>query len=101
MGLTPEQSAEDGLFVDVADPSADPTARAANHELSRRLSAAIQELPMKQRTAFLLHHVHGLPLDEAASVMGCRVGTVKSHVFRATEALQAHLSPWLTQERGV
>jgi DNA-directed RNA polymerase specialized sigma24 family protein len=44
--------------------------------------------------------VHGLPLDEAAAVMGCRVGTVKSHVFRATAALRERLSPWLTQERG-
>ena len=99
-----ERSADEdgggGLFVDAADPSTGPGEQSANRELSRRLSAAIGELPMKQRTAFLLHHVHGLPLAEAATVMGCRVGTVKSHVFRATESLRDVLTPWLAQERG-
>ena len=89
-----------GLFVDVADPGAGPGEQSVNRELSRRLSEAIGELPMKQRTAFLLHHVHGLPLEEAAAVMGCRVGTVKSHVFRATESLRAALTPWLARERA-
>ena len=94
------EEVERGLFVDVADPGANPSERSVNRELSQRLSAAIGELPMKQRTAFLLHHVHGLPLDEASSVMGCRVGTVKSHVFRATESLRAALTPWLARERA-
>ena len=53
---------------------------------------------MKQRTAFLLHHVHGLPLEEVASVMRCRLGTVKSHIFRATDHLRTFLLPWLKKE---
>ena len=88
------------LFIDVDDPAAGPGEQLANRELGRRLTAAIRELPMTQRTAFLLHHVHGLPLDDAAQVMGCRLGTVKSHIFRATESLRERLTPWLTQERG-
>ena len=80
------------LFVDVEDPAASPSDQLANRELAHQLSAAIGSLPMKQRTAFLLHHVHGLPLEEVASVMRCRLGTVKSHVFRATEHLQEALS---------
>lgn len=52
---------------------------------------------MKQRTAFLLHHVHGLSLEEVAQVMHCRLGTVKPHIFRATEHLRIGLSPWLSQ----
>ena len=89
-----------GLFVDAPDPSAGPGDALANRELSRRLTTAIEALPMKQRTAFLLHHVQGLSLEEAASVMGCRLGTVKSHIFRATAALQRQLSPWLAKERS-
>ena len=88
------------LFIDVADPGAGPSEQSSHRELSQRLSAAIGKLPMKQRTAFLLHHVHGLPLSEVAVVMGCRVGTVKSHVFRATESLRVALTPWLIRERG-
>ena len=79
------------LFVDVEDPAASPSDQLANRELAHRLSAAIGSLPMKQRTAFLLHHVHGLPLEEVASVMRCRLGTVKSHIFRATRHLQEAL----------
>lgn len=89
---------ESTLFVDVDDPTGNPSDQLANRELSRRLSGAIGELPMKQRTAFVLHHLHGLSLEEVAAVMGCRVGTVKSHVFRATEGLRAQLSPWLNEE---
>ena len=90
----------DGLFIDAPDPGAGPGEQAAGRELGRHITAAIGRLPMNQRTAFLLHHVHGLPLDEAAAVMGCRVGTVKSHVFRATASLREQLAPRLTQERS-
>ena len=94
-----DPGSDDGtLFVDVEDPTADPRGHAANRELSRRISETIHALPMKQRTAFVLHHLHGLTLDEAAAVMECRVGTVKSHVFRATEQLRRHLRPWLAEE---
>jgi len=85
------------MFIDVDDPAAGPREQLANRELGRRLSDAIGLLPMKQRTAFLLHHVHGLPLDEVAPVMGCRTGTVKSHLFRATERLRVSLAPWIAQ----
>lgn len=87
-----------GLFVDVADPTAGPSEQLANRELSRQLSDAIGVLPMKQRTAFLLRHVHGLSLTDTAEVMGCRVGTIKSHLFRATASLQRTLPPWVAPE---
>jgi RNA polymerase sigma-70 factor (ECF subfamily) len=100
VGGEPDLEASEGtdLFIDVADPTASPSDQLANRELSARLSRAIGGLPSKQRTAFLLHHVHGLPLQEVATVMGCRVGTVKSHVFRSTEQLRTQLTPWLAQE---
>jgi len=99
VGGTDAVSDEDiGLFVEVEDPAADPARQASRRELSRRLTDAIGALPMNQRSAFLLHHVHGLPLDEVAAIMQCRVGTVKSHVFRATQHLRVALDPWLMQE---
>ena len=88
------------LFVDVADPTGDPRRQAADRELGRSLSRAIGSLPMKQRTAFALHHLHGLSLEGVADVMRCRVGTVKSHVFRATERLRIDLAPSLAQQEG-
>lgn len=86
------------LFTDVEDPTIGPADQLANRELGRRLSGAIRMLPMKQRTTFVLHHLHGLTLEEVASIMRCRLGTVKSHVFRATQQLRAQLGPWLAKE---
>ena len=95
------EASSDGasLFVEVPDPSADPSQRAQAHELGCRISRAIDALSSQQRTAFILHQVQGMPLYEVAGVMRCRVGTVKSHVFRATDSLRRQLEPWMTQER--
>jgi len=89
-----DPEAEETIFVEVEDHGNDPHTRATNRELARELSLAIKELSIQQRVAFALHHLQGLSLEEAASVMGCRVGTVKSHVFRATESLRKALAPW-------
>jgi RNA polymerase sigma-70 factor (ECF subfamily) len=87
----------------VADPHGDPREEAANRELAKQLAAAIETLGLRQRMAFVLHHLQGLSLEEVAEAMGCRVGTVKAHVFRATEALRAKLAQYVlatTQEIG-
>lgn len=98
-GSSAELDASTNLFVtDVEEAGADPRHQLSNRELSQQLSRSIIRLPRQQRTAFLLHHVHGLPLDQVAEVMGCRVGTVKSHLFRATTSLKTQLTPWLAQE---
>ena len=86
------------LFESVPDPSVGPREQASQRERSRRLSQAIGALPLAQRTAFVLHHLHGMTLEEVSGVMGCRIGTAKSHLFRATERLRAALAPWLDQE---
>jgi len=85
-------------FLDAEDPADDPGRQAATRELGRAITHAIGALPMKQRTAFVLHHVQGLPLDDVAAVMDCRLGTVKSHVFRATAHLRHTLEPWMMRE---
>ena len=96
----PDAPDADALFVtDAADPSGGPGDHLANQELSQTLSRSIQALPLKQRSAFLLHHVHGLPLDEVANVMRCRIGTVKSHLFRSTAHLRISLGPWLSENK--
>ena len=97
-GAGDDAESGESLFVDAPDPHPGPSDHAVNRELSRRLTSAIGGLPMNQRTAFLLHHVHGVSIEEAAAVMGCRPGTVKSHLFRATSSLRVRLTPWLTQE---
>jgi RNA polymerase sigma-70 factor (ECF subfamily) len=93
-GVSLDQPAagEEAPLFEVADPHGDPRDAAANRELARHLAAAIEALGMKQRMAFVLHHLQGLSLEEVAEAMGCRVGTVKAHVFRATEALRVRFT---------
>jgi RNA polymerase sigma-70 factor (ECF subfamily) len=95
----PDPGLPESLFVDAPDPGAGPGEQLANRELGRRLTQAIGTLPMQQRSAFLLHHVHGMALEDTAEIMGCRTGTVKSHIFRATEALREQLGPWRKEEQ--
>ena len=78
--------------LDPADPGADPRQRAHERELAGRLARSIGRLPMNQRTAFNLHHLNGLPVEEVSRVMGCREGTVKAHLFRAVQSLRRDLA---------
>jgi RNA polymerase sigma-70 factor (ECF subfamily) len=94
IGPSDPDTEEAGLFAEVEDPRANPGSELSARELGRALSAAIGRLPLKQRTAFVLHHLHGCPLDEVAAIMRCRVGTVKTHIFRAAERLRESLTPW-------
>lgn len=81
------------FVVDVEDPAAGPRDDAASRELARELRRAIQDLSAHQRMAFMLHHMNGHSLEDVAGMMGCRVGTVKSHLFRAVESLRRRLAP--------
>lgn len=88
---------EGNALFEVEDPGHGPSESMANRELAKQLTHAIEGLPMQQRTAFLLHHVQGLSLEEVAQVMECRLGTVKAHIFRATEHLRATMKSWPEQ----
>ncbi len=91
-------SENDPVVFEVEDPRGDPRDVSANHELAKRLAHAIEGLGMKQRTAFVLHHLDGMSLEEVARVMGCRVGTVKAHISRAAEHLRRTLGPYVKME---
>ncbi len=98
IGIGADDSGSDGLFECVADAAGDPSDQLARQELARDIGVAIAALPRQQRTAFLLHHVHGVPIGEVAVIMRCRGGTVKAHLFRATRHLQRRLAAWIGKE---
>ena len=58
-----------------------------SHELQRTLDRAIQALPEDLRTAIILRELEGMSYEEIAQTMECPVGTVRSRIFRARDAI--------------
>jgi RNA polymerase sigma-70 factor (ECF subfamily) len=64
-------------------------------EIERVVTETIEQLPEDLRTAITLRELEGLSYEEIAEAMGCPVGTVRSRIFRAREAIQKRLEPLL------
>ena len=72
-----------------------PEAAALSEEIHRTVNGAIEALPEDLRTAIILREVEGLSYEEIAEAMECPVGTVRSRIFRAREAIDRSLKPLL------
>jgi RNA polymerase sigma-70 factor (ECF subfamily) len=72
-----------------------PDAVMASREIADTVNAAMDALPEELRTAIVLREIDGMSYDEIAQVMGCPVGTVRSRIFRAREAIARQLRPLL------
>jgi len=68
-----------------------PEAAMEKEDLQRAIHAAIEELPEELKTAFSLREFSGLSYEEITQVMDCPVGTVRSRIFRAREAIDKRL----------
>jgi RNA polymerase sigma-70 factor (ECF subfamily) len=67
-------------------------------EVERTVMDAVNRLPGELRDAITLREVEGLSYDEIAERMGCPIGTVRSRIFRAREAIDAQLKPLIDNE---
>ncbi len=85
---------DDVLFAAPDEREPGPFGRMADGEASAALEAALRELPLRQRQAFLLRLWEGLDVADAATAMRCSEGSVKTHLSRALahlrRALEAH-----------
>jgi RNA polymerase sigma-70 factor (ECF subfamily) len=77
---------------EIADGTASPDRATMAKEVSNQVGAALETLPPKQRTAFLLRNHQDLSIREIAKVMRTAEGTVKVHLHRAVIALRQRLA---------
>ncbi|MEY8688518.1 MAG: RNA polymerase sigma factor RpoE [Leptothrix sp. (in: b-proteobacteria)] len=77
-----------------------PEAVLATREIARTVNAAIDALPDDLRQAVTLREIEGMSYDEIATLMACPIGTVRSRIFRAREAIAQRLRPLLDTKKG-
>ncbi|OIQ47745.1 MAG: RNA polymerase sigma factor RpoE [Gammaproteobacteria bacterium MedPE] len=87
---------EDGEYFDGGDElreGASPERLLLTDELQSVVVATLEKLPEDLRTAITLRELDGLSYEDIANVMECPVGTVRSRIFRAREALDKQIDP--------
>ena len=77
-----------------------PEALLASKEIAATVNAAIDALSDELRQAITLREIEGLSYEEIADVMNCPIGTVRSRIFRAREAIASRLRPLLGTREG-
>jgi RNA polymerase sigma-70 factor (ECF subfamily) len=86
------ESMEDGDLLRHADT---PERLMMTKQIGQTVNAAMDALPEELRTAIVLREIEGLSYEEIATVMDCPIGTVRSRIFRAREAISERLKPML------
>ena len=77
-----------------------PEALLASKEVAAAVNAAIEALSVDLRQAITLREIEGLSYEEIAELMDCPIGTVRSRIFRAREAIALRLRPLLDTRDG-
>lgn len=75
--------------------SATPESELIGKQIGETVNKAMDALPEDLRTAITLREIDGLSYEEIATVMNCPIGTVRSRIFRAREAIALELRPML------
>ena len=76
-----------------------PESMLLSREIGTAVSDAVEALPEELRTAITLREIEGLSYEEIAAIMNCPIGTVRSRIFRAREAIAARLRPLLDKTK--
>lgn len=84
------------------EPTADETPESvyAAKEIAAMVNFALSELPEDLRQAVTLREIEGLSYEEISTAMNCPIGTVRSRIFRAREAISAKVKPMLENQSG-
>lgn len=72
-----------------------PESELMSKQIAQTVNQTLQELPEELRMAITLREIEGLSYEEIAGIMNCPIGTVRSRIFRAREAIAEKLRPML------
>ena len=93
---------EDETFTHKNELTAEetPESALAAKEIAAVVNEAVDALPDDLKQAITLREIEGLSYDEIALAMDCPIGTVRSRIFRAREAISARIKPLLDKQTG-
>jgi RNA polymerase sigma-70 factor, ECF subfamily len=77
-----------------------PDSALAAKQIAEAVNAALEDLPEELRQAVTLREMEGLSYEEIAEAMNCPIGTVRSRIFRAREAISVRVKPLLENQSG-
>lgn len=77
-----------------------PEAAYAAQEIAAAVNEALEALPEELRRALVLREMEGLSYEDISETMDCPIGTVRSRIFRAREAISARIKPMLERQTG-
>lgn len=92
---TNSEDGESFEFQAVTDSSDTPEGVMVGVQIAEAVNRAVEKLPDELNTAVTLREMEGLSYEEIAEVMNCPIGTVRSRIFRAREAISEELKPLL------
>ncbi|GAB2464767.1 MAG: RNA polymerase sigma factor RpoE [Comamonas sp.] len=72
----------------------------AAQEIAEAVNAAMAALPEELRQAIVLREIEGMSYEDISEAMDCPIGTVRSRIFRAREAISAKVKPMLERQTG-
>ena len=89
---------EEGETFDQSDNLTDnstPESELASREIAQTVNKAIEDLPEELRNAIVMREIDGMSYEDIAQSMNCPIGTVRSRIFRAREAIATRLRPMM------
>ena len=93
------EDAENFEDADALRVTSTPESELEGKQIAATVNKAMEALPEDLRTAITLREIEGLSYEEIANVMNCPIGTVRSRIFRAREAIAADLRPLLGTDK--
>lgn len=93
-----EGDGQDGQWMEIEDSSQDSEQLADQSALQQLIHQAIQKIPAKYRSAFVLREMEQLSYDEIAATTGIKLGTVRSRINRGRKYFKDAIAPYLKDD---